>query len=189
MAAMTPLTYEIIGDQHQSSPAVSPIAEVFESRNQDWGRDSWIVARRDRDPLALVPTMRVVLGEMDSLMPIAPTETLRDPGHDVTFVRRGANRSDNARFCCGPSEDSTADRQAGRCVAPVSSLYRLALLARHRTSFVDELRSGQFSFGIDPFGEIHRQCSVEGRAYKERNRSRSPSENGEACWMSSQSVS
>jgi len=68
----------IVGDQHQNSPKVAPLAEVFESRDQDWGRDSWVVVRGSGAAAGLVPGIRAVLGEMDPLLPIAQTETLRD---------------------------------------------------------------------------------------------------------------
>jgi ABC-type antimicrobial peptide transport system permease subunit len=51
---------------------------VFENRDQDWGRDSWVVVRGDEEVETLIPTIRAVLGEMDPLIPIARTETLRD---------------------------------------------------------------------------------------------------------------
>jgi putative ABC transport system permease protein len=68
----------IVGDQHQNSPKEAPLAEVFESRDQDWGRDSWVVVRGGGEAAGLVPAIRAVLEEMDPLIPIAETETLRD---------------------------------------------------------------------------------------------------------------
>ena len=68
----------IVGDQHQASPAIAPRAEVFENRNQDWGRDSWVVVRGEGRAEGLIPTVRNVLREMDPLIPIARVETLRD---------------------------------------------------------------------------------------------------------------
>ena len=68
----------IVGDQHQESPGTVPRAEVFESRDQDWGRSSWVVIRGDGEAEALVPTVRAALAELDPLIPIARTRTLRD---------------------------------------------------------------------------------------------------------------
>jgi predicted permease len=68
----------IVGDQHQHSPGVPPRAEVFENRNQDWGRSNWVVVRGEGTTEGLVPTVRAVLQEMDPMIPIARTETLRD---------------------------------------------------------------------------------------------------------------
>jgi putative ABC transport system permease protein len=68
----------IVGDQHQNSPALPPKAEVFENRDQDWSRSPWVVIRGDGDALALLPGARSVLAEMDPLIPIAETRTLRD---------------------------------------------------------------------------------------------------------------
>jgi predicted permease len=68
----------IVGDQHQRSPAVPPRAEVFENRNQDWGRSNWVVVRGEGEAADPVPTVRAVLQEMDPMIPVARTETLRD---------------------------------------------------------------------------------------------------------------
>lgn len=68
----------IVGDQHQESPKVAPRAEIFENRNQDWGRSSWVVVRGGRQVDGLVPQIRDVLTEMDPLIPIARTRVLRD---------------------------------------------------------------------------------------------------------------
>ncbi|MEM7415252.1 MAG: ABC transporter permease [Gemmatimonadota bacterium] len=68
----------IVGNQHQESPKVEPRAEVFENRDQDWGRSSWVVVRGGGEVDGLVPQIREVLGEMDSMIPIARTRVLRD---------------------------------------------------------------------------------------------------------------
>ena len=73
--------YEIVGvvaDQHQQTPRDAPRAEVFESRDQDWGRSSWVVVRGDGEPSDLTAAVRAVLGEMDPLIPIARTEVMGD---------------------------------------------------------------------------------------------------------------
>ena len=73
--------FEIVGvvaDQHQTSPAQPARAEVFEHRDQDWGRNSWVVLRTDGDPLRALPAVREVLREMDPLIPIAQTQPLRE---------------------------------------------------------------------------------------------------------------
>ncbi|MDH3223926.1 MAG: ABC transporter permease, partial [Gemmatimonadota bacterium] len=67
----------VVGDQHQVSPGVAPRAEVFEHRDQDWGRSNWVVIRTDGDPLAAVPTIRETLREADPLIPIAQVRPLR----------------------------------------------------------------------------------------------------------------
>ncbi len=66
----------IVGDQHQQSPAQPARAEVFENRDQDWGRDNWVVVRGDGDAMRLLPMVEDVLTEMDPLIPIARTRTL-----------------------------------------------------------------------------------------------------------------
>jgi putative ABC transport system permease protein len=68
----------IVGDQHQQSPGRAPRAEVFENRDQDWGRSSWIVVRGDGDATGLVSTVRAVLADMDPLIPIARSRTLQE---------------------------------------------------------------------------------------------------------------
>ncbi len=73
--------YEIIGivaDQQQESPSLPARAEVFENRDQDWGRSSWVVVRGDTEAAALFPVIRDALAEMDPLIPIARSETLHD---------------------------------------------------------------------------------------------------------------
>ncbi|HUP53429.1 MAG TPA: ABC transporter permease [Longimicrobiales bacterium] len=71
--------YEIIGvvgDQRQESLSRAARPEVFESRDQDWGRNSWIVIRGSGEPVDLVPTVRAVLHEIDPLIPIARVRPL-----------------------------------------------------------------------------------------------------------------
>ena len=68
----------IVGDQHQESPRLDARAEVFENRNQDWGRGGWLVLRTGSDPTAVVPAVREALAEMDPLIPISSVRTLRD---------------------------------------------------------------------------------------------------------------
>jgi len=73
--------YEIVGivaDQHQVSPRDQPRAEVFEHRDQDWGRTNWLVVRGEGGSEQLMPTIRSVLAEMDPLIPIARSESLRE---------------------------------------------------------------------------------------------------------------
>lgn len=72
----------IVGDQHQVSPAERPRAEVFESRNQDWGRDGWVVMKTSVDPLSVVPSVRDALAEMDPRIPLAEVRPLRDVWRD-----------------------------------------------------------------------------------------------------------
>jgi putative ABC transport system permease protein len=71
----------IVGDQHQESPAQPARAEVFEHRDQDWGRNNWIVLRTSLEPLSVLPAVRSVLAELDPLIPIAETRPLRDVWH------------------------------------------------------------------------------------------------------------
>lgn len=66
----------VVADQHQQSLAIPVMPEVFENRNQDWGRDSWVVVRGDVEPAALFNSIESVLSEMDPMIPIATTETL-----------------------------------------------------------------------------------------------------------------
>lgn len=68
----------IVGDQHQVSPAQPARAEVFEHRDQDWGRDNWIVVRTTGEPTRALPVVREVLREIDPLVPIAHARPLRD---------------------------------------------------------------------------------------------------------------
>jgi putative ABC transport system permease protein len=68
----------IVGDQAQETPRDAPRAEVFENRDQDWGRDAWIVMRTALDPAATMPTVRDALRELDPLIPIAQARPLRD---------------------------------------------------------------------------------------------------------------
>lgn len=73
--------YEIIGivaDQHQVAPGVPPRAEAFEHRDQDWGRDAWVVVRGEGEAEALFPVIRATLDEMDPLIPVVRSETLQD---------------------------------------------------------------------------------------------------------------
>ena len=73
--------YEIIGvvaDQHQMRLADPPLPEVFENRDQDWGRANLLVVRGTGGSDALFATIRAVLQEMDPLIPITQAETLRD---------------------------------------------------------------------------------------------------------------
>jgi putative ABC transport system permease protein len=70
----------IVGDQRQEGLSRPARPEVFESRDQDWGRNNWVVIRGPGEPAALVPTVRAVLHELDPLIPIArvrPLETVR----------------------------------------------------------------------------------------------------------------
>jgi putative ABC transport system permease protein len=68
----------IVGDQHQVSPRVPPRAEVFENRDQDWGRDGWVVMKTGADPLSAMPAVRAALAELDPQIPIASVQPLRD---------------------------------------------------------------------------------------------------------------
>lgn len=68
----------IVGDQHQESLARAPRPEVFESRDQDWGRSSWVVVRGDDDASALLAAVRGALAEMDPLIPVLQARTLGD---------------------------------------------------------------------------------------------------------------
>jgi putative ABC transport system permease protein len=66
----------IVGDQHQVSPGRPPRAEVFESRNQDWGRGNWVVMRTSVPPQDVIPSVREALRAIDPLIPIALVRTL-----------------------------------------------------------------------------------------------------------------
>ena len=68
----------IVGDQHQESPSLAPVAEVFENANQDWGRTNWTVLRTDGEALSYLPMVREVLRDMDPLIPIARARVLRE---------------------------------------------------------------------------------------------------------------
>jgi putative ABC transport system permease protein len=68
----------IVGDQHQITPGQAPWAEVFESRSQDWGRTIWVVVRGSGGPETLLPTVRSVLAEMDPLIPVTESESVRE---------------------------------------------------------------------------------------------------------------
>jgi putative ABC transport system permease protein len=68
----------IVGDQLQESPGQPARAEVFESRYQDWGRTVWYVVQTDGEATAATATVRSVLREIDPLIPIAETRSLRD---------------------------------------------------------------------------------------------------------------
>jgi putative ABC transport system permease protein len=70
----------VVGDQQQETMARPARPEVFESRDQDWGRNNWVVVRGDGDPMSLVPVVREVLQGLDPLIPIArvrPLESVR----------------------------------------------------------------------------------------------------------------
>lgn len=67
----------IVGDQHQVAPGRAPRPEVFENRSQDWGRRNWVVVRTEGDPLAVVPTVRSALAELDPLIPVSDVRPLR----------------------------------------------------------------------------------------------------------------
>jgi predicted permease len=68
----------IVGDQHQQSLGMPAKAEVFENRDQDWGRSNWVVIRGEGEAERLTPIVRTVLAEIDPLVPIARTRALRD---------------------------------------------------------------------------------------------------------------
>jgi len=72
----------IVGDQNQVSPGEAARAEVFENRDQDWGRNNWVVLRTDGDPLAVVPGVRAALREMDPLIPLGRIRPLREVWRD-----------------------------------------------------------------------------------------------------------
>ena len=66
----------IVGDQAQVHPGQPARAEVFENRNQDWGRSNWVVMRTPGDPSVAVPAFRNILREMDPLLAIADVRPL-----------------------------------------------------------------------------------------------------------------
>ncbi len=68
----------IVGDQQQLSPRVPARAEVFENRDQDWGRSEWIVMRTGPDPIQFLPIVRATLHELDPLIPIAAVRPIRE---------------------------------------------------------------------------------------------------------------
>ena len=68
----------IVGDQHQESPGTPARAEVFESRDQDWAREAWLVMKTSVEPLGVVPAVREALREMDPQIPIVDVRPLRD---------------------------------------------------------------------------------------------------------------
>ncbi len=68
----------IVGDQHQVSPGIPVRAEVFENRNQDWERSSWVVIRAEGSPGEVLTQLRAVLREMDPLIPISDSRTLTE---------------------------------------------------------------------------------------------------------------
>ncbi len=68
----------IVGDHHQETLGQPARAEVFENRNQDWGRDGWIVMKTSVDPLQVVPAVREVLRELDPQIPLASVRPMRD---------------------------------------------------------------------------------------------------------------
>ena len=72
----------VVGDQHQESLAIPPRPEVYESRNQDWGRLVWHVVRGEGDASSLLPQVEAVLEELDPLIPIAQVRPLRGVWRD-----------------------------------------------------------------------------------------------------------
>jgi len=68
----------IVGDQHQEGLGVPARAEVFENRDQDWGRQVWVVMRAGVEPSSLVPTFRDVLAELDTQVPMGEVRLLRE---------------------------------------------------------------------------------------------------------------
>jgi putative ABC transport system permease protein len=67
----------IVADQHQESPARAARAEVFEHRRQDWARSGWYVVRTAR-PSAALDVVRATLRDIDPLIAIGQTQTLRE---------------------------------------------------------------------------------------------------------------
>ena len=51
---------------------------MFENRDQDWGRDVWVVVRGEGEANSLVPALKAVMAELDPLMPLARLRSLRD---------------------------------------------------------------------------------------------------------------
>jgi hypothetical protein len=66
----------VVGDQQQQSLARPARSEVFESRDQDWGRNNWIVVRTEGDAAPVAETVREVLHELDPLIPLAQVRPL-----------------------------------------------------------------------------------------------------------------
>lgn len=72
----------VVGDQRQAGLAEPIRPEVFENRNQDWGRSQWIVLRTAGEPATAVPVLREVLRELDPAIPLARAEPLREVWSD-----------------------------------------------------------------------------------------------------------
>ena len=72
----------IVGDQQQTTPREPARAEVFENRDQDWGRNEWIVVRTEADPVSALPVVRATLRELDPLIPIAAVRPIREVWQD-----------------------------------------------------------------------------------------------------------
>ncbi len=68
----------IVGDQRQETLRDAARPEVFEDRNQDWNRTSWVVVHAAVDPGAAIPMIRATLRELDPLIPIAEVRPLHD---------------------------------------------------------------------------------------------------------------
>jgi predicted permease len=68
----------IVGDQAQVSPGQPPRAEVFEFRDQDWGRTVWFVVRTEGETAGALAAARSVLREIDPLIPLAQARPLRE---------------------------------------------------------------------------------------------------------------
>jgi predicted permease len=68
----------IVGDQAQTTPREPVRAEVFENRDQDWARTSWIVVRTSLDFDATLSTVQATLEELDPLIPVAQARALRE---------------------------------------------------------------------------------------------------------------
>jgi putative ABC transport system permease protein len=66
----------VVGDQQQEHLARPALAEVFESRSQDWGRSSWVVIRGNGDPIERVAVVRDVLKELDPLIALSNVRSL-----------------------------------------------------------------------------------------------------------------
>ena len=74
----------VVGDQHQVSPGQPPRAEVFENRDQDWGRTAEVVVRTSGEPLGVVPTFRDVLRQIDPLVAMSTPRPLRGVWREST---------------------------------------------------------------------------------------------------------
>lgn len=68
----------IVGDQAQTTPREPARAEVFENRDQDWARTSWIVVRTSLGFEAALSTARATLKELDPLVPVGRARSLRE---------------------------------------------------------------------------------------------------------------